>query len=122
MIASSGRSPNHAIITGIRISDAQWATALFNSRREDPGQSSPQRHRNNMKKSQRVFADFQNADRLGRIRLNTAGAKEDLARSNINLIDGMLLELYDDEIVALGVARHDENEGWVAEVDWNAIG
>jgi hypothetical protein len=75
-----------------------------------------------MKKSQRVFADFQNADRLGRIRLNTAGAKEDLARSNINLIDGMLLELYDDEIVALGVARHDENEGWVAEVDWNAIG
>jgi hypothetical protein len=75
-----------------------------------------------MKKALRVFADFQNADRRGRIRLNTAGAKEDLARSKIELIDGMRLELCDDEIVAFGVARHDEIEGWVAEVDWNAIG
>jgi hypothetical protein len=76
-----------------------------------------------MNASFRVFADFNNADRLGRIRLNTAGASDDLARSRVELTDGMVLELYDDdEIVAMGTARYDETEGWVAEVDWAAIG
>jgi len=70
----------------------------------------------------RVFADFINADRLGRVRLNTAGANEDIIQGRIKLSDGLRVELYDDsEIVTIGVVRHDPVEGWVAEVDWSAL-
>ncbi len=69
----------------------------------------------------RVYADFNNADRLGRVRLNTAGAQQDLAQGQIALKDGLDVELYDDEIVAMGVVRFDTTEGWVAEIDWSKI-
>lgn len=72
--------------------------------------------------SPRVFVDFQNADRRGRVRLNTNGAKADLARGQVELTEGMRLELYDGEIAATGVVRLDDTEGWVAEIDWDATG
>ena len=68
------------------------------------------------------FADFNNADPKGRVRLNTVGSIRDIEESRIVLMDGVRLELYDDdEIVLEGIVRSDPIEGWVAEVDWGAL-
>lgn len=79
----------------------------------------------------RVFADFQNADRSGRVRLNCSGTMEDLGRQQIELRDGLLLELYSDDAGADGqpddlyvtarVEYSPEERGWVAVIDWDAI-
>jgi hypothetical protein len=69
-----------------------------------------------------VFADFQNADRRGRLRLNCDGTINDLATHGIVLREGLTLELYDDELATDGVVTYSEEEGvWVATIDWNAI-
>lgn len=65
----------------------------------------------------RIFADFHNADRLGRIRLNTAGAEADLKRAGMSLHDGMLVILDDgEEFDELATVRLCPKEGWVAEL------
>ena len=70
----------------------------------------------------RVFADFQNSDPLGRIRLSCVGTIEDLARQGIQLHDGLQLQLYDDGLEAEGVVRYSNDEGrWVAVIDWDAV-
>lgn len=70
----------------------------------------------------RVFADFQNSDPLGRIRLSCVGTVEDLARQGIQLCDGLQLHLYDDGLEADGVVRYSNDEGrWVAVIDWDAV-
>jgi len=69
-----------------------------------------------------IFADFQNADPRGRLRLNCAGTINDLAAHGIELREGLPLELYDDELAANGIVEYSEEEGvWVATIDWNAI-
>lgn len=76
-----------------------------------------------MKPALRVYADFQNADLLGRLRLNCRGTEEDLMRHGIELMEGMELRLYMEEVEAVGTATFSEEEGiWVAVVDWDAIG
>ena len=78
-----------------------------------------------------VYADFQNADSQGRVRLNCQGTIQDLARQKLQLHDGLLLRLYSDDADAGGVERElavdgrvtfsrDEN-CWVAEIDWSAL-
>jgi hypothetical protein len=79
----------------------------------------------------RIYADFNNADSLGRLRLNCVGAVEDLARRHVQLREGMLLTLYTDdlddeeqpdELLAEGVVSFSEGEQcWVAAIDWSAI-
>ncbi len=79
----------------------------------------------------RIYADFHNADTLGRLRLNCLGTFEDLSRQKIELRDGLLLSLYaddldaqgrPDELLVDGVAAYSPNENcWVAQIDWNAI-
>jgi len=79
----------------------------------------------------RVYADFQNADAEGRLRLNCVGTSEDLAQQQISLREGMTLTLYSDdlddtgqldELLADGVVRFSEEENcWVAAIDWSAI-
>jgi hypothetical protein len=70
----------------------------------------------------RIFADFNNADRNGRVRLNTHGALDDIARNGIHIAEGMTVLLDDYEgIQSTGIVRWDEHEGWVAEVDWSEI-
>lgn len=79
----------------------------------------------------RIYADFHNADVHGRLRLNCAGTTEDLARLAITLREGMRLVLYSDdlddngqldELVVDGVASYsDEENCWVATIDWSAI-
>lgn len=70
----------------------------------------------------RVFADFHNADAQGRLRLNCVGTIEDLARQQISLRDGQLLILYSEDLEVDGVVQYSEEENlWVAVIDWDAI-
>jgi hypothetical protein len=70
----------------------------------------------------RVFADFHNADRHGRLRLNCVGTMEDLSRQQISLSEGVALKLYSEELEVDGTVRYSTVENiWVAEIDWEAI-
>jgi hypothetical protein len=79
----------------------------------------------------RIYADFNNADTSGRLRLNCVGTIEDLARQGVMLHTGLLLTLYSDdldargqlaELLADGVVSFSEDEHcWVAAIDWATI-
>jgi hypothetical protein len=79
----------------------------------------------------RVYADFQNLDDANRLKLTTAGTWEDLERQEIQLQEGSVLTFYmddaddegrPDELLAEGTVRYnDEEQCWVAEVDWSAL-
>jgi hypothetical protein len=78
----------------------------------------------------RIFADFQNADSQGRLRLNCIGmilpwrgyANEDLSRQRTKLIDGENLLIYSEELEADAVVAYsDEEKIWVATIDWDKI-
>jgi len=56
------------------------------------------------------------------LRLNCIGTVEDLARQNIELQDGQLLTLYSEDLEVNGVVRYSQEENlWVATINWNAI-
>ncbi len=70
----------------------------------------------------RVFADFQNADAQGRLRLNCIGTAEDLAHQQITLRERQWLTLYSEDLEVEGqVAFSTEENIWVALIDWAAI-
>lgn len=70
----------------------------------------------------RIFADFHNADKQGRLRLNCIGTIEDLARQQADLEDGQQLTLYSEDLEVNGVVQFSEDEKvWVATIDWNQI-
>ena len=70
----------------------------------------------------RIFADFQNADLQGRLRLNCIGTIEDLSRQGTMLIDGGKLLIYSEELEADAVVSYsDEEKIWVAAIDWDKI-
>jgi hypothetical protein len=70
----------------------------------------------------RIYADFHNADREGRLRLNCVGTIEDLSRYQVELRDGEKLVLYSEELEADGVVEYSEIEKlWVAAIDWHKI-
>ena len=69
----------------------------------------------------RVYADFQNCDDHGRIRLNTAGAQLDLDGEAVDLADGMELVVYSEDLEASGVARRLDEGGWGVEIDWSKV-
>lgn len=81
--------------------------------------------------SPRIYADFQNADAQGRIRLNCNGTLEDLNRLKIHLCEGLALTLYSDdasdsgeadELRVAGTTEYSIDEQiWVAVIDWSAI-
>jgi hypothetical protein len=69
-----------------------------------------------------IYADFNNADRAGRLRLNCAGTIEDLSRQGIQLREGMHLTLHDEELEADGEAHFSSEEQiWVARINWQMI-
>jgi hypothetical protein len=78
-----------------------------------------------------IYADFHNADRHGRLRLNCVGTTEDLSRQQIELREGLVLTFYSDdsdshgkldELLVDGVVSFSEDEHcWVASIDWNAV-
>lgn len=76
----------------------------------------------NGSKKPRIFADFQNNDAAGRIRLNCIGTIESLSRTGLVLTEGLEAVIYCSELEADGVVRFSESERlWVAEVDLNKI-
>lgn len=65
---------------------------------------------------QRIFADFNNSDALGRLRLTCVGTIEDLSRSGTVLREGLQVLVYDGDLEAVGTVRYSEDEHiWVAE-------
>jgi hypothetical protein len=69
-----------------------------------------------------IYADFNNADSGGRLRLNCIGTAQDLARLGVRLEEGLEITLHDEEVQADGKVQYsDEERIWVAMVDWGAI-
>jgi hypothetical protein len=70
----------------------------------------------------RVFVDFHNSDRNGRVRLNCVGTLQDLNRLGITLREGTKMILCCLELETEGTVTYSTEEGlWVAAVDWNSI-
>ena len=70
----------------------------------------------------RIYADFQNADAQGRLRLNCIGTMEDLSVQQLTLRERQWLMLYDEDLEVEGqVAFSTEENVWVALIDWAAI-
>ena len=71
----------------------------------------------------KVFADFNNADKLGRIRLNTIGTENDVKEKNIEFQPGMEILLDDsEELSVLGIVEFSVEENiWVAKIDWKQL-
>ena len=71
----------------------------------------------------KLFADFNNADKNGRVRLNTKGTLDDLANHNIFLKVGLEVLLSDgDSLQAEGIVEYSNVEKiWVARIDWNKV-
>lgn len=76
-----------------------------------------------MKDMPKIFADFNNADELGRVRLNSNGTFEDIKKFNIELKEGMQVLLDDNDcLTTIGHVKYfDEEKIWVAEINWNNI-
>jgi hypothetical protein len=70
----------------------------------------------------KVFADFQNTDEQGRLRLNCIGTIKDLSRQGTQLIPGGKLLIYSEELEADAVIEYSDQEKiWVAAIDWEQI-
>jgi hypothetical protein len=70
----------------------------------------------------RVYADLQNRDAVGGVRLNGVGTIEDLAREGVELKDGQSIVVYDEDLEADGVVRFSSHEGlWIAQIDWQRV-
>lgn len=71
----------------------------------------------------RIYADFNNADVLGRVRMNTFGLMRDVESKGLILTEGLKVILDDeDELRAVGIIEFSETEQiWVAKIDWDKI-
>lgn len=71
----------------------------------------------------KLFADFNNVDQQGRVRLNTYGTFEDIKKMNLELKEGMQVFLDDnDTLTTIGHIKYSDDEKiWVAEISWNDI-
>jgi hypothetical protein len=70
----------------------------------------------------RLFADFQNADPKGRVRLNTRGTQDDLRALGVSLRTGLHVRLHDgEEFEADATVCHCKEEGWVAVINWDEL-
>jgi len=69
-----------------------------------------------------LYADFNNADPEGRVRLNVAGTLRDLARQGVQLREGMAVTVHDEELAADGEAEFSAGEGvWAVRIDWAQV-
>lgn len=71
----------------------------------------------------KIYADFNNADSRGRIRLNTEGTFHDLQRMKIKLEEGFQILLDDNEGLAIsGTVLFSEEENiWVGIINWDEL-
>ena len=64
----------------------------------------------------RIYADFNNCDKEGRVRLNCIGSRDDLERLGIPLEEGMELVVSDSELEVEATATFVVEESiWAAE-------
>lgn len=57
------------------------------------------------------------------MRLNCIGTIEDLSGQRIELHNGQLLTLYSEDLEVDGIVQYSEEENlWVAAINWNRIG
>ena len=70
-----------------------------------------------------ISADFNNADRYGRVRLNTKGTFEDIDRLKIEFKENMKVLLDDnDGLTTIGNLKYSVEENiWVAEINWVSL-
>lgn len=69
-----------------------------------------------------IYADFNNADPQGRLRLNCAGTVQDLGRQGLQLRVGLKVLVHDEELEAEGEVGYSVDEQiWVARIDWSAV-
>ncbi len=69
-----------------------------------------------------IYADFNNADPQGCLRLNCIGTIQDLSRQGIQLHEGLLLTLHDEELETEGQAHFSaEEQVWVAVINWRMV-
>jgi hypothetical protein len=67
--------------------------------------------------SRPIFADFNNLDEDGYIRLNTAGTLEDIRAASIQLKDGLRLVVSDGDLTAEVLVREPGRERvWRAQI------
>jgi len=67
-----------------------------------------------------VFADFNNADSYGRLRLNSKGSLDDIRENNLNLDPGMTISVSDGDMITEGIVEYSSEEDiWVARIDWD---
>ena len=70
----------------------------------------------------RIYADFQNADGQGRLRLNCRGTLDDLHRHQVSLSEGLVLTFYSEDVEVEGEVHYSTDENvWVAAIDWDAV-
>ena len=70
-----------------------------------------------IKACKRIYADFNNCDEPGRVRLNTIGSLRDLDHVG-PLKEGEMLELYDTELRVVGKAEFSRVDNiWTAQFD-----
>lgn len=71
----------------------------------------------------KLFADFNNADQQGRVRLNTNGTFADIKKLNLDFKEDMQVLLDDnDRLTTIGHVKYsDEEKIWVAVINWNEI-
>jgi hypothetical protein len=84
-----------------------------------------------MTSSARIWVDFMKTDDARRLVLTTLGTLNDLKKNNLELHEGMTLNVYSDDaddagnrndLFVDGVVKYDpEMKRWVLEIDWNAI-
>lgn len=70
----------------------------------------------------RIYADFNNADAAGRLRLNVAGSLADLDRLR-DVGPGSHVIFYSEDLEVEGSVEHSESEGgiWVGRIDWSQV-
>lgn len=80
----------------------------------------------------KLYADFNNADVHGRLRLNSQGTLDDIRQNAVQLHDGLSIQLYSEDdcdesgnpltMTVEGVLSYSSEEKcWVAAIDWSEI-
>ena len=76
-----------------------------------------------MSRIKKIFADFNNTDIKGRVRLTTVGTLNDIREQNIELKEGLEVLIDDDDgLTTHGIVEFSEEENiWVAKIDWELL-
>ena len=70
----------------------------------------------------KIYADFNNADTMGRLRLICKGTTDDLKEQATELQEGQVFVFSDGELETEGIVTYSQTEKiWVAVTNWSKI-